>query len=985
MFRRFHRFAHRRRPGWAGRFLRLVSLAGVLWQPDARATDADAIRSLLDQRCWDCHSHDADKVKAGLFLDSRSGLLVGGDSGPAVVPGAPDQSLVIRAVRYLDVELQMPPKSRLTDAEISQLEQWVLDGAPWPDSPESAGAAAETHAEFSLEERRRTHWAWHPVRAAKAPPVSDVDWPTQPIDSFILAELEAKGIRPAPEADRRVLIRRLSFLLTGLPPSADDVAGFVTDRSPGAYERQVEKMLGSPRFGERWARHWLDVVRFAETFGHEFDYALPDAWRYRDYVIRAFNSDLPYDRFIREHLAGDLLKTPRRDPASGLNESAIATGFFWFGQQAHSPVDVKAHQLDVIDNQIDTLTRGFQALTVSCARCHDHKFDAISTKDFYALYGMLASSRYTQTNVGGGPDADQKLEELARMRAEFVRRATGYDGPGVTAAVKVQAHRDARPGRLPFVGLGEAQDWFLEDAAMTDAEVGPGDLLFLGADQPVVRSTMRLVSSRKLSRWLQGSLRSPNFTVDHRFLRILVAGHGTRARVVLENYQLIRDPIYGELRNVISSDAPAWITFDLDMWQGRRAYLELLDTTTHDLAAGTDSGSQPDGWFDLLDLSFSNEREPPGAAPAYEAINSVPSEALEMLGALERAAHAIQSAARAPAFVDSEGLDEHVFIRGNPRQPGERVARRYLEALGGLDHPIETGSGRDRVAELVASADNPLTARVWVNRVWHHLFGRGLVPTVDDFGVLGEAPSHPELLDWLAHWFVGEGQWSTKRLIRMLVTSSVWRQSAHGTDAGDALDPANVLLHRWTVRRLEGEAIRDGILAVSGRLDLTPYGPSVPVHLTDFMTGRGRPDQSGPLDGSGRRSVYLEVRRNFVPPMMLAFDTPQAAQTFGRRARSNVPAQALILMNDPFVRHQADLWADHMLECCGPDPAERIDWLYAQAFQRRPTDEEQLVARDFLRSASITPSSDNSEAIPGSAWADLCHVLFNTKEFIFVN
>jgi hypothetical protein len=975
----FQRFA---RPDESG----LMSLALFLGLSLSVAGDPLAIRSLLDRRCWDCHSHAADKVKARLFLDSRSGLLTGGDSGPALIPGDPDNSLLIRAVRYRDVDLQMPPRSKLPDDEIALLEQWVREGASWPDSTPEPGAAVPTTEEFNLEERRRAHWAWQPLDVVAPPTVADVDWPAQPVDRFILAKLEAQRLGPAPEADRRVLLRRLSFLLTGLPPSPEALDEFVADRTPGAYEGRVEELLGSPQFGERWARHWLDVVRYAETFGHEFDYPLPNAWRYRDYVIRAFNADVPYDQFIREHLAGDLLENPRRDPATGLNESAIATGFFWFGQQVHSPVDIKAHQLDVIDNQIDTLTRGFQALTVSCARCHDHKFDAISTKDFYALYGVLASSRYSQSEVDPAM-AGRALEELQRLRAQLQQDAAAGNPARISTEELAQPHSGRSSNRVSF-GLGGTQEWFVEGSAMADAGLlRPGEVLYLGPDEPITLVNRRMVSSRKLSRWLQGSLRSPNFTVDQRYLHILVAGRGSRARVVLENFQLIREPIYGGLRQVITSDAPSWMTFDLEMWRSRRAYLELLDRDIPDLATTADSGSQPDGWFDLLDVLWSDDQNPPHASQGYEPLDELPADARSTLDTIDRIARGIQPPPRAPALVDSEGMDEHVFVRGNPRMIGERVPRRYLEALGGLNQTITDGSGRAAVAEFIASPDNPLTARVWVNRVWHHLFGRGLVPTVDDFGVLGEPPSHPELLDWLAHWLVTEGEWSTKRLIRMLVTSSVWRQSALGSESSDRLDPDNVLLHRWTVRRLEGEAIRDSILAVAGRLDPTPFGPSVPVHLTEFMTGRGRPEGSGPLDGDGRRSVYLEVRRNFMPPMMLAFDTPQAAQTFGRRARSNVPAQALILMNDPFVQQQAALWAARMAADCGPnlDLGRRIDWLYAQAFQRRPTDEERVAALEFVEAAPAGDSKRGDTKLAQAAWADLCHVLFNTKEFIFLN
>lgn len=972
------------------------------------------IQPLLEQRCYECHSHGAKKLKAGLFLDSRSGALQGGDSGPALVPSNPDESLLIKAVRYEDVDLEMPPKTKLAEAEISLLEDWVMRGAPWP-ADKLAGDGTKSGNGFDLEERRKNHWAWQPVKVVPLPKVESAAWPAQPIDNFILAKLEAAQLAPAPEADRRTLLRRLSFTLTGLPPTPEDVQAFESDTSAEAYARVVGRLLDSPRFGERWARHWLDVVRYSETLGHEFDYPLPNAWRYRDYVMRAINQDLPYDQFIREHLAGDLLEQPRRDPATGLNESAIATGFFWFAQQVHSPVDIKGNQLDLLDNQIDTVTRGFQAMTVSCARCHDHKFDAISTKDFYALYGVLASSRYTQGDLGNQVALSNALQELAGKRATLLNepRDTGsvMDNPrglglrqssgalgGARSAVSAEQRRsttalqDSGTTSISHLPSPIFDDWFMSGSALQDARVQPGDLLFAGPTNPVVRATAPLVSSRKLSRWLHGAARSPNFTITNRYLHVLAVGQGTRAKVIIENFQMIQDPIYGSLRKIINSADPAWITFDLAMWQGHRAYLELLDDPTPDLAGAAGSGLTADGWFDLVEVVASDDGKPAPREKLFEVVE-VPPAVREQLAAFDEQGKTLAAAtAKAPILTDSEGIDQPVLIRGGPSKPGEPVARRYLEALGGLDHPVEHGSGREVIADLITAPDNPLTARVWVNRVWHHLFGRGLVATVDDFGVLGEKPSHPDLLDWLAHWFVTEGEWSTKKLITLLVTSSTWKQSAHAADAGsaehplgttstsqyDQLDPENVLLHKWTVRRLEGEAIRDTILAVSGRLELEPPQGSVATHLTSFMTGRGRPGQSGPLDGDGKRSIYLEVRRNFMSPMMLAFDTPQAAQTFGRRARSNVPAQALILMNDPFVQQQAKLFAERM-EKALPDkqPEPRIRWLYAQALQREPSAHELTAALEFLGTHGKEPSAE--------AWADLCHVLFNTKEFVFVN
>lgn len=965
------------------------------------ATRAEAI---LRNHCYECHSHSADKIKAGLLVDGRAAMLQGGDSGPVIVPGDPDSSLLIQAVRYTDVDLEMPPKTRLPDEDIALLEEWVRQDAPWTasavDAPKSGG-----EAEFNLEQRRREHWAWQPVVQPEPPAAVNSNRPADAVDAFIRHRLESAGLQPAPEADRRTLSRRLSLILTGLPPSPEHVARFEADSDDDAYEREVDRLLDSPHFGERWARHWLDVVRYAETLGHEFDYELPNAWRYRDYLIRAFNDDLPYDDFVREHLAGDLLDPPRVDRATGLNESAVAPAFHWFGQQVHSPVDVKAYQLEVIDNQIDTLSKAFQAMTVSCARCHDHKFDAISTKDFYALYGVMESSRYRQIDLTPKAARDKQLAALKALRREiekpFHLERTDRDAAGLNPALV---------------------DWYRDGAALEDALVQPGDILFTGPTNPVVRAETTFLSSRKLSTRLEGALHSPTFVVTNRYVHLRVAGGGARARIVIENFNVIRNPIYGDLNKRISNEAFHWLTFDLDRWRGRRAYVEILDQVTPGLG-GTiaPNGFPADAWFDLAEVRFTDQRWVEGA-PESKVVKT-PNEAMRPLERLAEFERTLAPAPRAPSMTEGDGVDEHVFIRGNSGRFGDLVPRRYLEALGGLEHPVDSGSGRLDLAERVLSPDNPLTARVWVNRVWHHLFGRGLVPTVDDFGVLGDRPTHPELLDWLAHWFMTEGEWSTKKLVRMLVTTRAWRQSAEPRDPEfSTVDPTNELLHKWSVRRLEGEVIRDSILAVSGRLDPRLFGPSVPVHLTDFMTGRGRPNTSGPLDGDGRRSIYVETRRNFPSPMMVAFDTPQAAQTFGRRARSNVPAQALILMNDPFVHEQAARFAGRLTKETADRPlADRVHRLYQQAFQREPTADELEQCLAFLNSAaavaresipqerkqaherpsSETTAANNKSSEPSApetatrgmdfrateleAWADLCHVLFNTKEFVFVN
>ncbi len=1026
----------------------------------------------------------------------------------------------------------------------------------------------------------------------------------------------------------------------------------MADASPEATQKLVKKLLASPQYGERWARHWLDMMRYAETLGHEFDYPIHNAWRYRDYVIRAFNADVPYNQFAKEHLAGDLLKQPRMNPTEGFNESVIGTGSFWLQQQKHSPVDVRLEQAELVDNQIDVISKTFLGMTVACARCHDHKFDAISTKDYYSLYGIIASSRYQQADIAGAEEALAKAEQMRGLRqqmkvrlgevikpeswrvAEYVTAAqeviegkgptgdsvstvfadfegkdfSGWkvsgdafgEGPvtqaeigsyqgnvGAVGAGFVNSHNVRREGKVaqgdgltgrlgspsfaikyPFihflVGGGstpgktcvnlvvngdvvrtatgknsnkmaparfevaelqgkEAHLEIVDEAKGSWGNIGVDHIVFsqremvFGANnQPLSNEDViaRLANQRKLDagqlrNWvaalrelgggvkedklaadavefvratetlppgwlpdgawkasgknqagdfvvggeleglvasfavpsafnsaalgkrLQGALRSPTFVIEKDFIHLLAAGQSARINVVIDGFNLIRNPIYGQLKQVINSREASWRAVDVSMWKGHRAYLELVDRSVDDLAGGTTYAEN--GWLSLERVVFSARRDfapkndtaiagakqvlggkdAAGMAQVAralwlkwvenQALNQAEMAALNWLNAndllrskpepdaalagLFKKHRDIEARIVPPVTVAgmTEGtpLNEHVFLRGSPRRLGDEVPRRNLEALGGgISSIYEHGSGRLQLAEDWTS--NPLFARVMVNKIWHHLMGRGIVPTVDNLGVLGQKPTHPELLDWLASEFQRNG-WSVKKLIEMIVLTQTYQMSSQPRDAEAELrDPDNLAWHRMNIKRLEGEAIRDTVLAVSGRLDRTMFGPSVPVFLTEFMDGRGRPGRSGPMDGDGRRSIYVEVRRNFLSPMMLAFDAPVPATTVGRRTVSNVPAQALIMMNDPFVVQQAKRWTESLMKVEGAEA--RLAKIYATAFGRSMTAKEKEEALSFLKQQGaeygLTEGAWQNEM---RVWADYCHVIFNVKEFVFVN
>jgi hypothetical protein len=1111
---------------------RLATLGCLLLAATARAAEPPAeqaeffekkVRPVLVEHCFKCHSGQG-KVKGGLRLDSRTAVLKGGDNGPAIVPGSPERSRLVEAVSYKNAELTMPPKGKLPDAVLADLAAWVGMGALWPGGRTEAGAG--TRDSFDIAKRKREHWCWQPVRAVAPPQVRDGAWPRDPSDRFILAKLEENGLRPAPPADRRTWLRRVTFDLIGLPPTPEEIEAFLKDESPGACEKVVDRLLGSPHFGERWARHWLDLVRYAETRGHEFDPNIPNAYQYRDYVIRALNADVPYDQFVREHVAGDLLPNPRRHATEGFNESIIGSGFWFLGEEVHSPVDVRQDQADRFDNRIDVLGKTFLGLTVACARCHDHKFDAISTQDYYALYGVLSSSNYRLARFDSLDHNRAVADDLAKARARArtetskalaaatrpaVERLADYllavreallrpepDCETVAAAHKLDATllhewlsaalsaaRDpgdplhawaliaadpqakdekrlaellrpaiedmrrreaaadaALKGAQVIIDYGKSApaDWMPDGAAFGPGPARPGDVRLSGglarfvergaAEYDRAFDVLRLAPGAETDPGALGritvrsgrTLCTPTFKLTTGKIYSLVRGAGAVYAAVGSHVE-IDGPLHGQLvTSLPAGDEFHWVGQDLTRYKGLDAHLEFTAAPGTDFAVAlVVQAEQTPGPLDrpsrlllkLLDEAKSPEALATGYARLFADVTKhlaaggvsctddarlagwlarhpellggakAVQEKVAALGAEERRiAAGIKAESRlAPAMLDGSGVDEHVFVRGSPKAEGAPAPRRLLEALAG-PKPLAParGSGRLELArQMTDPAVNPLVARVMVNRVWHHLFGRGIVASVDNFGVLGEAPTHPELLDYLADRFVKEG-WSLKTLIRALVLSSTYRLASEPSPEAEKADPSDLLLHRMRLRRLEGEAIRDAMLAVSGRLDQKEYGPSVPIHLTPFLEGRGRP-ASGPLDGDGRRSLYLAVRRNFLSPFLLAFDTPIPFSTMGRRSVSNVPAQALILMNDPFVYQQAEAWSRRVLSY-PRTPAERVNGMYVSAFGRPPTDDERAACLAFLNGQASRYGVAPDDA---RAWADLAHTLFNVKEFIFVD
>ena len=1088
----------------------------------------EKVRPLLAENCLSCHSAASKPLMGNLHLDTAEGLRKGGDRGADLTSAKLLDSPLLVAVRYEDPHFQMPPKGKLSAEQIATLTEWVKMGAPFPqdrrggketrrqgEASQNPKSKVQDIKAFDMKARLR-HWAWQPVRPQAVPVVKNKAWCRTPLDAFVLARLEAKGLKPAPPADRRTLLRRVTYDLIGLPPTRGEMAAFLADKSPNAYEKMVDRLLASPHYGERQARHWLDLMRYAETDGHEWDYPKTGAWQYRDWVIRALNADVPYSQFVQEQIAGDLLPRPRLNRVDHFNESLLGTGWLWLGSGKHSPVDLRDDEAERVDNQIDVLGKTFLGMGVGCARCHDHKFDAISAKDYYALYGFLKSARQQITAVGRPLDANLRNALIALNRdaqqtalqgtanalqypdfathagskewSERVQAAkndpaaflhpwavlNAPDGSGspdafrktrealarrlAEQAARAKKEREAVTWLWGPESNGAERSWYASGEAFDQNDAAP-ILTASRACRPLLNFrtmslTVRFANDKKdrigaafygaadsgqVSDKLQGALRSPTFTIEKPHLFYQLIGKNARVRLIIEGYQQIRDPLYGGLQfDVNSPDRMMWRDQDVSRWIGHHAFIEIADDGDGFVAVqrvGQGNGEPPvtppnplvqqmlqdpalaslnalTRRYDLLLqqsaqwLLTGQPANVPNADSYRDLLTDVlpsvplPAPTVTHLAELlkQRTGLETQIAVSQPALVtaDGTGADERIHLRGNYRTPGMLAPRRFLEACGGSIVPRpDEGSGRLLLAQRLASPANPLLARVIVNRVWQHHFGEGIVRTPDDFGVMGERPTHPELLDWLAGHFTDEGKgkrekgneqadafldcnWSLKKLHRLMVLSSAYRMSSQTEARAEVADPQNKWLHRMPVRRLEAECIRDAALAVSGRLDTKLYGPPVMPHLTAFTPGRGAPS-SGPVDGEGRRSIYLSIRRNFPIPLLMAFDCPVPTTTIGRRTISSVPAQALTLLNDPFFVEQAGVWAKRILSEPG-DAAQRVNTLYETAYSRPPTPAERDAALAFLtQQAQGYGKPDDPRA-----WADLCHVLFNVKEFIFV-
>ncbi len=912
------------------------------------------IRPILVQKCYLCHGPDASSRQANLRLDTYEGATALLKSGNRAIDiKHTEKSMVLFRINHKDPDMIMPtPDSKLilTEKEKKLLAKWIEQGAAW-----------------------KPHWAFI---APEKQPISGKS--KNPIDYFINKELKNQGLRPAEEASKNSLIRRVSFLLTGLPPSPSEVQSFLNDSSSDAYPKMVDKYLNSPHFGERWARHWMDLVRFAETKGHEFDYTIPGAWRYRDYLIRAFNADVPYHQLIKEHLAGDLLTQPRINKKEKINESQLGTLFFAFPEGTHSPVDIKKDEADRIDNLIDVTGKTFLGLTVSCAKCHDHKFDPISTKDYYALYGVMEGTRFSPASPHIY-ETKKRFETLKGVQ-DSLKDLVLLNWMDQFSKNKVISKTDSVLGNFSGSDLNR---WKSDGLAFTD-ETTLGDPIF-NKKASLVGFEAGKASSKRLAKGVFGALRSPDFIIDKNNIGVYASGSKGTIRIIIDNFQLISYPIYGGLTKQVDNEKMDKYLFDVSQWKGHKAYVEILPGIydNHLFKMPKDAFVEVKYVISFNDKWF----EPPLFLAKWNPQKSLDSKKIKMY--LEKKekyqSYFPDSTEFISSITDGFGKNSPVFIRGNHNELSkEKVPRSFLSALPiGKYNLNVSGSGRLALAEAITDKDNPLTYRVFVNRVWHHLFGKGIVETVDNFGLQGKLPTHPELLDYLALSFVKEG-YSMKKLIRQIVLSETFKRTTKGKESSVKKDPLNHYLSFYPLRRLEAESLRDAILSVSGNMDSTLFGKSVPVHITSFMNGRGKPGRSGPIDGEGRRSIYVEMRRNFLDPFMSAFDRPIPFTTFGKRTVTNVPAQALILMNDPFIHHQAAVMVKKMNEEDISGFTARIQWIYQRAFSRNPSEEEIISARSFYESLKKKHQGKDKKLLDEVIWKDFIHTHFNLKEFIYL-
>ncbi len=1067
--------------------LRLVSVILCLGACALSAEEADQpspadieffekrVRPVLSERCWDCHGKD--NAESELRLDELAAILRGGLQGPAINLKQPERSLMLLAVNHAD-RLHMPPRSKIPQREIDALTEWVKRGAPWPGVARPQGIPVLEWKEQELPPEARSFWAFRPVSDPPPPKVERLDWCRSPLDRFVLARLEQAGLSPAPKASKRALIRRATYDLTGLPPTPEEVAAFLADDKPGAFARVVDRLLASPHYGQRWGRHWLDVVRYGDSNGLDENLAFAHAWRYRDYVIEAFNQDLPYHTFLQEQIAGDLLPEPASEDVQ--LRRIVATGFLCLGAKMLAEDDPVKMEMDIIDEQLDTLGKATMAMTLGCARCHEHKFDPISMGDYYALAGIFKSTRTmenftvvarwqerpvaTSEAIAHRDRIRQQIDELqaktenliqqernallntareqfreyllAGARQVSLQRLLAKRGPQIQ-----QNNKTLDPARQ----LIEAEHYDRGNVLKETSNYGKGIgvLVNRGETPNVVEYDIHVPASGLYQldiRYAAAMARPCRLLVDGHVIRSDAAGKVTGSwypdtqtwfaeaifplsegahRLRLEHPtffphidKLLLSPVPDA--EAILTEPRFWKIDDATLLPGiLHACAQLSKSNEKEqggpfqawrflLAHGTLEGysgttelegfllaaPRPETLSDLADRYNQAHQSKDHSAELKQVLNkkggpfhpeTIPESAFseevrEQIAMLrqksEQQRKTLPNLPEAMAVSEGEPQDLRIHLRGNHLTLGAKVRRRFPKVLELDSTPVvpSESSGRLELAQWLTDPRHPLTARVLVNRVWQHHFGHGLVRTPDHFGNLGERPTHPELLDWLATRFVKSG-WSIKSLHRLILCSSAWQQSTAWNPKAAQQDPENRLLWRMNRRRLEAEPLRDALLSVGGLLDEEMQGSLLPTKNRAYVTSTANVNPE--IYNTRRRTVYLPVIRSAVHDYLAAFDFGDPSVMRGRRDETTVAPQALFLMNSQVVAQASQALADRLLSE-RTNNEDRVELLFELLFSRSPTKEERHKALQFIQD-------------DGLSWKSLCRALMMTNEFLYLD
>lgn len=943
----------------------MILLIALLHSGIARGTEGFGyfkakVEPILVARCYECHSEEAGKQKGGLWLDRKAAWQQGGDVGPAIVPGDVDQSLLVHSIRYLDEDLQMPPKGRIPKEEIAILEEWVAMGAPDPRDAQLAGAVRKKEIDYEAE---RQKWAYRSHVSPSVPTLENADWARGGIDSFLLAELENQNLNPTADAEPHALLRRVYFDLTGLPPTSAEVKAFSADPSREAFEKIVDDLLARPAFGEKWGRHWLDVARYSDSNGGDRNFTYHQAWRYRNYVIDSFNRDRSFYEFVRQQLAGDLMDA-ESDQERG--EQMIASGFLALGPKMLTERDKEKLRLDTADEQVDTVGRAFLGLTMGCARCHDHKFDPISQVDYTAMAGIFRSTQVVMGTQNGcvnvaswveqplpGPKGDEVKEKVERM--ELAMKLV------VDKQFRNKAGGKMTTDKLPLAGViydeADAEkvgEWEFSDYSKN--MLGDGYI----HDKKESKGEKKIVFRASLPENGLYEVRL-SYNGDERYANnvpITVEGWGKVDQVVLD--QTKKAEVAGLFQPIgrfkFEKGGRANVIVETKGTTGYVIIDAIQFIPVEDISAEAKALSDLDAEDSSAKLFAMSEKD-------------LKSELSKLLKELYKA-----DVAMTPRDARDAG-DINLRVRGEVSQIGPVVQRNFPRVLHPEAAPEipEGSSGRLELAEWMTSPKNALLDRVMVNRIWHHLFGRGIVKSVDNFGALGTRPTHPELLDFLAGEFRKSGG-SVKAMVKRIVMSRSYQLSADETDQLAEKDPKNELFGRQNRRRLTAEEIRDSVLALSGKLKLEPGRNTSLKYGVDL-------DKPMSYAKEQLRTVYLPIARNNGVAELEVFDVASPDLVSGRRAETTVPTQALYLMNSDFYQTSAVAIGSKALEA-GKTPEEEIGWLYETILNRPPRDGEVERAGSFI--AEISGGVESGLELE-EAYSHFAHLLLASTEFLFLD